>query len=114
MAKGSSSQPAQIIPAPPAPSAADTARQSAEAQLQYNPQLTAQSVALQQQYAPQLARSQYDVTAQMTPLYRSLLEQNYPQIPQLSQQVSERLASPYSLTQDQQVAQDAIRQRAYD
>ena len=47
-------------------------------------------------------------------MYRALIEQQFPQIGMLSNQVSQGLASPGSLTVDQQAAQDAIRQRAYD
>ena len=110
----------------------DTARASAEAQLQYNPQLAQQATDIQTQQAPRLAQSQYDITQQFTPLYRALLEQQFPQLPGLSGQVSQQLTtpnnpyqtalqdralqqfqSPIGLTPDQQAAQDAIRQRAY-
>lgn len=102
----------QVIPAPTAPNYQQTAEEVAQAQLKYNPQLTAQNVQLQSQYAPQLAQSQYDITAKYTPMYRALLEQQFPQINQLSGQVSQQLASPSSLTPEQQAAQDAVRQRA--
>ncbi len=111
---GSKPQPAQIIQAPAPPSVADTAKQSAEAQLQYNPQLTAQNVQLQGQYGPQLAQQQYDIQAQYAPLYRALIEQQFPQIGTLSSQTQQGLTNPSGLSDVQQQAQDAIRQRAYD
>ncbi len=110
---GQEAEAPQVIPAPQAPNYQQTADEVAQAQLKYNPQLTAQNVQLQSQYAPQLAQSQYDVTAKYTPLYRALLEQQFPQINTLSGQVSDRLASPTSLTPEQQAAQDAVRQRAF-
>lgn len=109
---GSSPQPAQVIPAPAAPNVADTARQSAEAQLQYNPQLTAQAVQLQGQYGPQLAQQQYDLQAQFAPLYRALIEQQFPQITTLAQQTQQGLSNPMGLNDQQQAAQDAVRGRA--
>ena len=111
---GSKPQPAQVIPAPTPPSVADTAKQSAEAQLQYNPQLTAQSVALQGQYGPQLAQQQYDLQSQYAPLYRSLIESQFPQIGTLATQTQQGLSNPSGLSTEQQTAQDAIRQRQRD
>ena len=111
---GSDPQPAQVIPAPPPPNYQQTAGEAAQAQLTYNPQLAAQNVQLQGQYGPQVAQQQYDLAAQYGPMYRALIEQQFPQIGMLSSQVSQRLASPQSLTTEQQSAQDAIRQRAYE
>ena len=111
---GSDPQPAQVIPAPAPPNYQATAGEAAQAQLTYNPQLAAQNVQLQGQYGPQVAQQQYDLSAQYGPMYRALIEQQFPQIGMLSNQVSQGLASPRSLTVDQQAAQDAIRQRAYD
>lgn len=137
---GSKPQPAQFIQAPaptitqaPAPNIQQNAADLYQAQLQYNPQLTAQAAQLQQQYgpqlaksqadiqtqlAPQLAQSQYDVQAQYAPLYRSLYQQTLPTqtagLEQLAQQANQRFTSPMGLTPQQQAAQDAIRQRAYD
>jgi len=69
---------------------------------------------LQGQYGPQVAQQQYDLAAQYGPMYRALIEQQFPQIGLLSNQVSQRLASPGSLTVEQQAAQDAIRGRAFE
>lgn len=107
-------QPPTIIPPPAAPSVSDTAKASLEAQLQYNPQLTAQGVQLQGQYGPQLAQQQYDLQAQFAPMYRALVEQNFPQISTLSTQTQQGLESPAGLNAQQQSAQDAIRQRQRD
>ena len=111
---GSDPTPATVIPAPAPPNYQQTAGEAAQAQLTYNPQLAAQNVQLQGQYGPQVAQQQYDLSAQYGPMYRALIEQQFPQIGMLSNQVSQGLASPRSLTVDQQAAQDAIRQRAYD
>lgn len=111
---GSKPQPTQVIPAPTPPSVADTAKQSAEAQLTYNPQLTAQSVQLQGQYGPQLAQQQYDLQAQYAPLYRALIERQFPQVGTLAQQTQQGLTNPSGLSDVQQQAQDAIRQRQRD
>ena len=111
---GSKPQPAQVIQAPPPPSVEKTAGESFAAQLQYNPQLTAQAAQLQQQYGPQFAQGQLDIARQFTPQYRALLESQFPQINTLSGQVQNRLLNPQGLTPDQQAAQQAIRQRAYD
>lgn len=111
---GSDPQPAQVIPAPPPPNYQATAGEAAQAQLTYNPQLAAQNVQLQGQYGPQLAQQQYDIAAQFGPLYRALIEQQFPQIGQLAGQVSQQMASPMSLTPEQQAGQDAIRQRALE
>ena len=102
---GQKSQPPQIIPAPEPPNYNETAGQVAQAQLQYNPQLTAQNVQLQGQYGPQLARQQYDIAAQYSPMYRALIEQQFPQIGQLSGQVSQQMNAP-------QLSQDQLRQQA--
>src|SRR3990167_2537511 len=111
---GSDPQPAQIIPAPQAPNYQQTAEEVAKSQLTYNPQLAAQNVQIQGTQGPILAQQQYDLSAQYGPMYRALIEQQFPQIGMLSNQVSQGLASPRSLTVEQQAAQDAIRQRAYD
>ena len=106
--------PPQIIQGP-APNPAETSRQLAESQLQYNPQLTAQQVQLQGQYGPQLAQQQYALQQQYGPLYRMLYEQMFPSQTQgletLSQQALQRLQSPQGLTPGQQTAQDTIRNR---
>lgn len=109
---GSKPTPPQVIAAPPAPDVGKTAEDAYAAQAKYNPLLTQQSVELQKQYAPQLAQSQLDIASQFTPQYRQLLEQNYPQLSTLSNQVSQQLTNPYSLSGPQQQAQDAIRGRA--
>jgi len=113
---GGGSEPTQptVIPAPAPPNYQQTAGDVAQSQLTYNPQLAAQNVQLQGQYGPQVAQQQYDLAAQYGPMYRALIEQQFPQIGMLSNQVSQGLASPGSLTVEQQAAQDAIRQRAYD
>ena len=111
---GSDPQPAQVIPAPPPPNVAQNAEESFQAQLKYNPQLTAQAVQLQGQYGPQVAQQQFAQTQQVAPLYRALLEQQYPQVPVLSNQVTQRLQSPQGLAPEQQAAQDFTRQRAAD
>ena len=140
---GSKPQPAQFIQAPPpqiiqapppqanlGPSVQQNAADLYQAQLQYNPQLTAQAVGLQQQYGPQLAQNQVDIQGQLSPqlaqqqfalqqqygpLYRSLYEQIFPTQTQgletLSQQANQRFASPQGYTPQQQTAVDAIRER---
>ena len=112
--KGSDPQPAQIIQAPAPPSVSDTAAQSAQAQLQYNPQLTQQALDLQRQFGGQFAQSQYDITAQQAPLQKALLMQMYPGLATYEQQVNQRLASPTGYSNQQQQALDAIRQRETD
>lgn len=123
--------PPTITQAPP-PNVQQNAADLYAAQLQYNPQLTAQAAQLQQQYgpqlaqsatdiqlrqAPQLAQSQYALQQQYGPLYRSLYEQMFPTqtqgFEQLAQQSLQRLQSPQGLTPEQQAAQGAIRQRAF-
>src|SRR3990167_448295 len=84
--------PPQITQAPP-PNIQQNAADLYQAQLQYNPQLTAQAAQLQQQYcpqlaqsqtdiqrqqAPQLAQSQFDIQQQFGPLYRALYQQLFP------------------------------------
>lgn len=110
---GSKPQPAQVIPAPPPPDIGKTAAESTAAQLQNNPALVAQQVQLQGQYGPQLAQQQYDLAAQYGPMYSALMTQLFPQLGQLGQQISQGLTSPFGLSSEQQSAQDAIRQRAY-
>ena len=124
--------PPQITQAPP-PNIQQNASDLYAAQLQYNPQLTAQAAQLQQQYgpplaqsqtdiqtqqAPQLAQSQYALQAQYGPLYRTLFEQMYPSQVQgqeaLAQQSLQRLQSPQGLTPEQQGAQDFTRNREQD
>ena len=109
--------PPQIVQGPQ-PNAGQTASEVAQAQLQYNPQLTQQAVQLQQQYAPQLAQSEYNLQAQYGPMYRALYEQMFPSQTQgletLAQQANQRLTSPTSLTPEQQLAQDTIRNREMD
>lgn len=110
---GSKPQPAQVIQGPPPPSVSQTAQESLQAQLQYNPQLTAQALQLQQQYGPQFAQQQLDQNAQFAPQYRQQLLQLYPELSTLQSQVGQRLQSPSGLSGEQQMAQDAIRQRAF-
>lgn len=117
-------QPTFITPPPPqitqapAPNVSETSAQLAESQLKYNPRLTAQAAQLQQQYAPQLAQTEFDVASRFTPQYRQLYEQTFPTQTQnlqtLAEQAGQRLASPQSLTPEQQAAQDAIRNRERD
>lgn len=111
---GGEPSPPVVYPAPEPPNVAKTAGESYEAQLKYNPLLTQQNLDIQKQFAPQFAQSQYDVTAQYSPLYRALVEQNFPQIKTLSEQTMQGLTSPTGLNTQQQAAQDAIRQRAYE
>jgi len=111
---GSDPTPPTVIPAPNPPNYQATAGEAAQAQLTYNPQLAAQNVQLQGQYGPVVAQQQYDLAALMGPQYRALIEQQFPQIGMLSNQVSQGLASPNSLNVQQQAAQDAIRQRAFE
>jgi hypothetical protein len=87
-----------VIPAPPAPDYQDTASDVAQSQLTNNPLLTKQ---------------QYDLTAQYSPLYKALTEQLYPILPDFQRQVGQQLLSPTGLAPEQQAAQDAIRQRAF-
>lgn len=108
---GSKPQPPQIIQAPPAPSVSQTAGESLSAQLQYNPQLTAQQVQLQGQYGPQLAQQQFDLSSQYGPLYKSMLQQLYPGLSSFEQQTNQGLASPTGYNPQQQAAIDAIRNR---
>lgn len=108
---GSKPQPAQVIQAPPPPSVADTAAQSASAQLQYNPQLVAQNLALQQQYGLPYAQSQFDVTQQLAPQYQQFLYGLHPELQAFQQQVGQRMQSPTGYSPQQQEALDAIRQR---
>lgn len=110
---GSKSQPPQVIQAPPPPSVSQTAGESLSAQLQYNPQLTAQQVQLQGQYGPQLAQQQYDLQNQYGPMYKAMLQQLYPELGTLQRQVGQEFSSPSGLSPEQQSAQNAIRQRAY-
>ena len=105
--------PPQVTQMPP-PNVQQNASDLFKAQLEYNPQLTAQAVQLQQQYGPQLAQSEFNQTSAIAPQYRALLEQQYPQIPTLTQQVQERLLNPQGLTPQMQSAQDFSRQRASD
>ena len=109
--------PPQIIQGPQ-PNIAETSGQLAQSQLQYNPQLTAQQVQLQGQFGPQLAQQQFDIQRQFGPLYRALYEQQFPTQTQgletLAQQANQRLVNPFSLTPQQQTAQDFFRQRAAD
>ena len=109
--------PPTITQAPP-PNIAESSAQLAQSQLQYNPQLTTQQVQLQGQYGPQLAQQAYGLQQQYGPLYRSLYEQLFPTQTQgletLAQQSLQRLQSPYSLTPQQQGAQDVIRNREQD
>ena len=121
--------PPQITQAPP-PNIQQNAEDLFKAQLQYNPQLTAQATQLQQQYGPQLAesatdiqtqqapklaQSQYALQQQYGPLYKSLYEQLFPTQVQgqerLAQQSLQRLQSPQGLTPEQQSYQDVVRNR---
>lgn len=113
---GGRSEPQQptIIPPPAAPSVSQTARESLQSQLEFNPQLVAQQAQLQSQYAPQFAQSQYDVANQYGPMYKALLTGLFPELGTLQGQVGQELSSPTGLNPQQQSAQDAIRQRAYD
>ena len=108
---GSKPQPPTIIQPPPAPSVSQTAGESLAAQLQYNPQLTAQQVQLQGQYGPQLAQQQLDLTSQYGPLYKSMLQQLYPGLSSFEQQTNQALANPTGYSSQQQTALDAIRNR---
>lgn len=111
---GSKAQPAQVIPPPAPPNVGQNAADLYAAQAQYNPQLQEQAIQSQISGAPRLAQSQYDVAAQYTPLYRALLEQQFPQLTTFANQTGQELSSPTGLTPEQQAAQSAIRQRAYD
>ena len=124
--------PPQIIQAPP-PNIQQNAADLFQAQLQYNPQLTAQAAQLQQQYgpqlaqsatniqtqqAPQLAQSQFELQQQYGPQYRQLYEQLFPTQVQgqetLASQALQRLQSPQGLTPQQLAAQDFTRNREQD
>jgi hypothetical protein len=98
-----------VIPPPPAPNYQQTAGDYYNAQLQYNPQLAAQYAQLQAQYGPQLAQNAFNVQSQLAPQYYNLASSLYPQIPQLSQQVSEKLTNPYAYSASEQTAIDALR-----
>ena len=111
---GSKPQPPQIIQPPPAPSVSQTASESLEAQLKYNPQLTSQQVQLQGQYGPQLAQQQFDLANQYGPMYKAMLTQLYPELGTYQNQVNQRLNSPTGYSPDQQSALDAIRNREQD
>lgn len=108
---GGSPQPPTIIPAPPPPDIGKNAEESYQAQLKYNEPLAQNALSIQQNLGPQFAQAQYQQTAQTAPLYRALLESQYPQINQLSGQVSQQLASPTGYNSQQQAAIDAIRER---
>src|SRR3990167_3385032 len=110
--------PPQIIPSPVAPpNAGETAGQLAQTQLQYNPQLSQQAFDLYSQFSPQYQQQAYQQQQQYGPMYKALQDQLYPQQAQnlqtLATQAGQRFASPQGLTPEQQAAQDAIRQRAY-
>ena len=109
---GSKPQPAQVIPAPAPPNVGQNAQELYAAQAQYNPQLLEQSIQSQISGAPRLAQSQYDIQRQFAPQYRSLIEQQFPQISTLATQTQQGLASPTGLTPQQQAAQDQARQQA--
>src|SRR3990167_8663917 len=134
---GSDPEPPQFIQPPPPtitqappPNIQQNASDLYQAQLQYNPQLTAQAAQLQQQYgpqlaqsqtdiqrqqAPQLAQSQFDIQQQFGPLYRALYSQLFPtQVSgqeTLAQQSLQRLQSPQGLAPEQLAAQNVIRDR---
>jgi hypothetical protein len=122
--------PATIQQPVPDPNVQQNAADLYQAQLEYNPQLTAQAVQLQQQYGlplaqaqaniqnqigPQLAQGQFEIQQQFAPLYRALYEQLFPAQTQgletLAQQAGQRLLSPQGLTPEQQQAQDIVRNR---
>lgn len=127
--------PPQITQAPPpqanlGPAIQQNAADIYAAQLQYNPQLTAQAAQLQMQYGPQLAQSQVDIQRQQAPrlaqsefetqqqygpMYRALYEQLFPTQVRgqetLASQALQRLQSPQGLTPEQQASQDIIRNR---
>lgn len=122
--------PPTITQAPP-PNVQQNAADLFKAQLEFNPQLTAQAAQLQQQYGPQLAQSQvdiqrqqaprlaqsqYELAQQYTPLYRSIYEQAFPEqargLQTLASQSQQRFENPQGLAPQQQALQDAYRQRA--
>lgn len=84
----------QVISAPPAPSAGETAADIAKARLQYDPQIAQLEMGLQQQYVPQqtelynqllqqygpgAAQLQTDIQAQQMPQLQALQQQLFPQ-----------------------------------
>lgn len=108
---GGDPQPPQIISPPNPPDIGKNAEESYQAQLKYNEPLAQNALTIQQNLGPQFAQAQYQQTSQMAPLYRALLESQYPQINQLSGQVSQQLQSPTGYNPQQQAAVDAIRNR---
>ena len=111
---GSDPQPPQVFPAPQPPDVGETAGDVAQVRLQYDPLLARQQASLQQELAPGQAQLQTDIFAQQSPLLKSLIMQLFPSLGTLEGQVGQQLSSPTGLTPQQQAAQDAIRQRAYD
>src|SRR3990167_6936741 len=111
---GSEPTPPQVIPAPPAPDVGETAADVAEARLKYDPLLARQQASLQQELAHGKAQLQTDIFGQQSPLLKAMIMQLFPSLGTLETQVGQQLTSPTGLTPEQQTAQDAIRQRAYD
>jgi len=111
---GGDPQPPQVIQAPPPPSVSDTAQQSYAAQLQYNRPLAQNALDIQRDLGPQFAQQQYEMLAQQSPLYKSLLLQLNPALGTFEQQVGQRMASPTGYSPQQQEAIDATRNREQD
>ena len=113
--------PATIQQAPPAPvpSAGETARQIAEARLEFDPQIAQQQQQLSEQFFPQQAQLQADLLQQFAPqaagLQQQLRQEFSPTQAALTeafaQQGIERLQDPFGLTPQETEAQEAIRQR---
>src|SRR3990167_3991387 len=110
--------PPQIIPSPiSAPSPGETSKQLYESQLEFSPKMAQLAYDIYSQFSPQYQQQAYQQQQQYGPLYKALQDQMYPtqtaNLEMLAQQAGQRFASPQGLTPEQQMAQDAIRQRAY-
>ena len=144
MAKGQQAQQPQFIQPPPptitqapfpqanaGPAIQQNASDLYKAQLEFNPQLTAQAAQLQQQYgpqlaqsatniqtqqAPQIAQSQFELQKQYGPQYRSLYEQLFPTQVQGQEALAQRgltqIGAPSGLTPEQLAYQQQQRMAA--
>lgn len=107
----------QVISAPPAPSAGETAADISKARLQYDPAMAAQQMQLQQQYVPQqtalynqmlqqfgpgAAQLQTDIQTQQMPQLQALQQQLFPQQTQVLEAAAGRALAGQ---QDPQLAQ---------
>ena len=81
----------EVISAPPAPSASETAEDIAKARLKYDPQMAQMEMGLQQQYQPQMTALQSALAQQYTPQLSQMLtniqKQQMPQLQALQAQL---------------------------